>query len=157
MPHHTGVFSMMAFLSEVKLGRRWLHGFAFKEMVGLRYSAEEQLTGDLWIDGRPIYCVCFSKEIQSENDDMFYNKIDSLDHRLIDYKGYIDDHQNHMFPLPVVSVHPDDRWSYIHLFDDGLYVELANFGDWPVTCHMVLYYIKLSDQPILESDQNTKK
>ena len=49
------VLSVMAFISEPSRRGYNKYNFIFKRGQGMRYSLEQQLTGDLWIDGRPIY------------------------------------------------------------------------------------------------------
>jgi hypothetical protein len=49
------VYSFMAFASTPTAKGYKPYNFIFKRGPGMRYSLDEQLTGDLWIDGRPIY------------------------------------------------------------------------------------------------------
>jgi hypothetical protein len=49
------VYSVMAFYSDPRRGKHVCKGFLYKRGPGVRYSPDEQPTGDLWTDGRPIY------------------------------------------------------------------------------------------------------
>jgi hypothetical protein len=51
------VFSLLAFIAELSPKGRILRGFVYKEGFNMQYSAEEQPTGDVWLDGRPIYWI----------------------------------------------------------------------------------------------------
>jgi hypothetical protein len=48
-------YNCLIFMSEPAYKGVFLHGLDFKQGVGMKYSTDEQLTGDLWLDGRPIY------------------------------------------------------------------------------------------------------
>jgi hypothetical protein len=49
------VYSLLAFISEPHKKTRVCKNLIYKRGAGMRYSLEEQLTGDIWLDGRPIY------------------------------------------------------------------------------------------------------
>jgi hypothetical protein len=49
------VYSVLAFVSEPYKNKRVCKNLIYKKGAGMRYSLEEQLTGDIWLDGRPIY------------------------------------------------------------------------------------------------------
>jgi hypothetical protein len=48
-------YNAMIFIAEPAYKGVFLHGLDFKKGAGMQYSTDEQLTGDLWIDGQPIY------------------------------------------------------------------------------------------------------
>jgi hypothetical protein len=53
-------YNAMIFMSEPAYKGVFLHGLDFKQGAGMQYSLDEQLTGDLWLDGRPIYQRSFT-------------------------------------------------------------------------------------------------
>jgi hypothetical protein len=53
----------MIFMSEPALKGVFLHGLDYKKGAGMQYSLDEQLTGDLWTDGQPLY----QKTLQSSS------------------------------------------------------------------------------------------
>lgn len=48
-------YQCIAFLSDNISNKTYLHGFSYKGAWNMQYSLDEQDTGDLWIDGKPIY------------------------------------------------------------------------------------------------------
>jgi len=54
------VFSIMAFTSIQSDKGLVIKNFIYKRGTGMRYSLDEQPTGDLWLDGRPIYVRSFT-------------------------------------------------------------------------------------------------
>jgi hypothetical protein len=53
-------YNAMIFMSEPAYKGVFLHGLDFKKGAGMQYSLDEQLTGDLWLDGRPVYQRTFN-------------------------------------------------------------------------------------------------
>jgi hypothetical protein len=56
-------YNAMIFMSEPAYKGVLLHGLDFKKGAGMQYSLDEQLTGDLWLDGKPIYQRSYSDTI----------------------------------------------------------------------------------------------
>jgi hypothetical protein len=52
-------YNAMVFMSEPAYKGVFLHGLDFKKGAGMQYSLDEQLTGDLWLNGEPIYQKSF--------------------------------------------------------------------------------------------------
>lgn len=50
-----GIYSAIGFLSTPIDKTNKISNFIYKETQGMKYSTEEQVTGDLWLDGRIIY------------------------------------------------------------------------------------------------------
>jgi hypothetical protein len=53
-------YNALIFMSEPAYKGVFLHGLDFKVGAGMQYSTDEQLTGDFWIDGKPIYIRSFT-------------------------------------------------------------------------------------------------
>ena len=70
-----------------------LKNIAGANSKGINYSTEEQLTGDTWLDGRPIYRKAFN-EVLSEYTDtnnrrVFNLQVLPIQCEIIDTKGYV--------------------------------------------------------------------
>jgi hypothetical protein len=51
------VYDTMAFISDPAPKGRVLHGFQIEEGFGMQYSLTEQITPDIWLDGKPVYQI----------------------------------------------------------------------------------------------------
>lgn len=59
-----GIYSAIGFLSTPIDKTNKISNFIYKENQGMKYSTEEQATGDLWLDGRIIYKKIIETRIQ---------------------------------------------------------------------------------------------
>jgi hypothetical protein len=50
-------YSIFAFISDPAARGYYLHGLVYREDFQMRYSKEWQITGDEWLDGKPIYQI----------------------------------------------------------------------------------------------------
>jgi hypothetical protein len=54
------VYSLIVFTSTPGLKGYEIKNFAYRKAPGMKYSYQEQETGDVWLDGRPIYVRSFN-------------------------------------------------------------------------------------------------
>ena len=72
---------------------------------GINYSTNEQLTGDTWIDGRPIYRKAFNEVVSQYTDAanrrVFSLQVLSVQCEIINTKGYVVILENVTYPQSI--------------------------------------------------------
>lgn len=67
-----GVYSVLAFVTQPDRHKRVANNLIYKRGNVMRYSYEEQPTGDTWINGKPIYQRSFTVTITGWTADSYY-------------------------------------------------------------------------------------
>ena len=73
-PDYT-VYSLLIFTSSPQKKGYDIKNFIYKEAPGMKYSLKEQLTGDVWLDGRPIYVRSWNVTVYLTNPGIYYTDL----------------------------------------------------------------------------------
>lgn len=108
---------------------------------GHTYSTTEQLTGDIWVDGKAIYEKTYVvNRATTQTLDLSDLNIDQI----LFYKGTVIETQNNMPPLPYATSGSDYALAYYSKSNSKLNMPYAgnyNAGTW----NIVIQYTKTTD------------
>jgi hypothetical protein len=90
---------VLAFCSFPSGGKFLLYGGNSEGVNTMQYSLEEQLTGDTWLDGKPIYQKTFTGATTAVNTIAYLGQIPDYE-QIISFKGVVKDVYSSFVPVP---------------------------------------------------------